>query len=191
MGFRRQVVYQKIDDLENYGLEAFEGFDLEELFDPSGVTFDDSDTKSDMEFSDAVFMDEDDYGNGFYDSVAAQITSLVNGATSLPERWTFLQELVGIYQKADITNTATVSTNDAQAILNFKAGNNSNTFEQDNWIRKHILPYNTLSQPSVLTSRFDQNKWYTKYDSINDFDSIGRALVGTDSIGYHGITQWW
>lgn len=191
MGFRRQVVYQRVDELQNYDLQSFEGFDLDELFSPSSTTFDDSDTLNDPEFRDAVSMDNDDYGNGFYDSVAAQITSLANGAVTLPERWSFLQELVGIYQKADITNSATINASDVQAVLNFKEGNNTNTFEQDNWIREHILPYNTLSQPSVLTSRFDQNRWYTRYDSINDFDSIGRALVGTDSIGYHGITQWW
>lgn len=204
MGQRRFSVFTRTQAYQNYTLSQLQGYDYEELLDPDGVTFDDSDTGNDPNFSDGVSMDED-ATSSFYDSVAAQILLIEGGNPVSNERWEFLEEYVGLYQIADVDNSGAVGVDDHGLVSNYGkgigarynligfggGGLSSQVFEAEEWIRNYIDPHNTLGSQNITISRFDQNKWYTRYDDSNNFDSIGRALVGTDSIGYYGITDWW
>ena len=193
MGQRRLNTDQRIQSYRNYTIAELEGYTLNEALSPSGVTFDDANTGNDVDFSDGVTMDEDIEAN-FLNDVVSQIMRLsLNLPLEDPDRFGFLQLYVNDYQIADVENNGSVGANDALIVSKYVSNVPITEAERD-WIQNNIVPYtghDGVVEPKINISRFDQNKWYTPYDTPNNFDSIGRSLVGTDSIGYHGITQWW
>jgi len=192
MGQRRLNTYQRQQSYRNYTIAELEGYTLNEALTPSGVTFDDEDTGNDTGFSDGVTMDEDIVGN-FLTDVSLEILNLsVSLPLNNPDRFGFLEKYVDNYKIADVDNNGSVGAFDALLVTKYEQNDPSITESQVEWIENNIVPYGTpLLEPKINISRFDQNKWYTPFDDTNNFDSIGRSLVGTDSIGYHGITQWW
>lgn len=192
MGQRRLNTYQRQQSYRNYTIAELEGYTLNEALTPSGVTFDDEDTGNDTGFSDGVTMDEDIVGNFLTDVYLEILNLTVSLPLSNPDRFGFLEKYVDNYKIADVDNNGLVDAFDALLVARYDANDPNITESQVEWIENNIVPYGTpLLEPKINISRFDQNKWYTPFDDTNNFDSIGRSLVGTDSIGYHGITQWW
>lgn len=192
MGQRRLNTYQRQQSYRNYTIAELEGYTLNEALTPSGVTFDDEDTGNDTGFSDGVTMDEDIVGNFLTDVYLEILNLTVSLPLSNPDRFGFLEKYVDNYKIADVDNNGSVDAFDALLVARYDANDPNITESQVEWIENNIVPYGTpLLEPKINISRFDQNKWYTPFDDTNNFDSIGRSLVGTDSIGYHGITQWW